>query len=182
MATMLSLAKEFGFRIAAFHHATEAYKIPDLLRASGTCAAVWGDWWGFKMEALDAIRANAAVLDRAGVCVSMHSDSASVGQRLPIEAAKAAGAARTAGIEVPPEQMIRWVTSSPANILGLGDRIGTLASGRNADLVLWSANPFSIYAKADLVLIDGGIAFDRAAPPAKPESDFELGRHPVVQP
>jgi imidazolonepropionase-like amidohydrolase len=179
MATYLAISREFGFRITAFHHATEAYKIPDLLRENDTCAAVWGDWWGFKMEAQDAIRGNAPLLDRAGVCVSMHSDSAASGQRLATEAAKAAAAARPLGIIVPPEQMIRWVTSYPARMLGLQDRIGTIAPGRNADVVLWSGNPFSIYTKADLVIIDGAVAYDRAHPPLRPSSDFELGREAV---
>lgn len=176
MATMLSVAQEFGFRIGSFHHAVEAYKIPALLRASGTCAAVWGDWWGYKMEALDAVRANAPLLDRAGVCVVMHSDSPQSGQRLNIEAAKANGAGRAAGIDVPPERMIRWITSNSARVLGLGDRIGTLAPGYDADLVLWSGDPFSVYTRADLVVIDGAVAYDRANPPAHSTSDFELGR------
>ncbi len=176
MATMLEVAHEFDFTIGSFHHAAEAYKIPALLRQAGTCAAVWGDWWGFKMEALDGVRANAALLDRAGVCVTMHSDSAITGQRLAIEAAKAGGAARALGIEVPPERMIRWVTSNPARVLGMADRIGTLAPGYDADLVIWSASPFSIYARADLVVIDGAVAYDRAAPPPHSSSDFELGR------
>jgi imidazolonepropionase-like amidohydrolase len=182
MATMLEVAHEFGFTIGSFHHAAEAYKIPAMLRGAGTCAAVWGDWWGFKMEALDGVRANAALLDRAGVCVSMHSDSAITGQRLNIEAAKVGGAARAIGIDVPPERMIRWVTSNSARILGLQNRIGTLAPGYDADLVIWSANPFSVYARADLVVIDGAVAYDRAKPPAHSSSDFELGRAGAPRP
>ena len=79
-----------------------------------TCAAVWGDWWGFKMEAQDAIRANAPFLDRAGVCVTMHSDSPWLGQRLNIEAGKALAAGRRAGLDLTPEHAIAWVTSNPA--------------------------------------------------------------------
>lgn len=92
IAAVLAIAKEFGFRIGAIHHATEAYKIPGLLREAGTCAAVWADWWGFKLEAQDAIRAEAPMLEHAGVCVMMHSDSPADGQRLNIAAAKAAAA------------------------------------------------------------------------------------------
>lgn len=176
IASVLAVAKEFGFRIGAIHHATEAYKIPGLLRASGTCAAVWADWWGFKIEAQDAVRAEAPMLERAGACVMMHSDSAADGQRLNIAAAKAAAAGRRIGIETPPEVMIKWTTSNPAKLLGLADRVGTLKAGYQADLVLWSGDPFSIYTKADLVLIDGAVAWDRAKPPAAPVSDFELGR------
>jgi imidazolonepropionase-like amidohydrolase len=181
MATMLSVAREYGIHIAAFHHAVEAYKIPELLRADGVCAVVWGDWWGYKMEALDAIRAEAPLLDRAGVCVTMHSDSPAEGQRLNIEAAKAGAAGRRIGVVVPEERMIRWITSNPARVLGVADHIGTLAPGYDADVVLWSVNPFSVYAKPDLVIVDGAIAFDRAAPPRLPVSDFELGRR-AVQP
>lgn len=176
IASVLALAKEFGFRIGAIHHATEAYKIPWLLRESGTCSAVWADWWGFKMEAQDAVRAEAPMLERAGACVMMHSDSPQDGQRLNIAAAKAAAAGRRIGIDIPPEQMIRWTTSNPARLLGLEKRIGTLAPGYEADLVLWSANPFSIYAKPDLVLIDGAVVWDRSRPRTEPVSDFEVGR------
>jgi imidazolonepropionase-like amidohydrolase len=176
IAAVLSVAKEFGFRIGAIHHATEAYKIPGLLREAGTCAAVWADWWGFKMEAQDAVRAEAPLLEQAGVCVMMHSDSPADGQRLNITAAKAAAAGRRIGIDIPPERMIKWTTSNPAKLLGLDKRVGTLAPGYQADVVLWSGNPFSIYTKADLVLIDGAVAWDRSKPPGMPVSDFELGR------
>lgn len=176
IAAVLSIAKEFGFRIGAIHHATEAYKIPGLLRESGTCAAVWADWWGFKMEAQDAVRAEAPLLERAGACVMMHSDSPADGQRLNITAAKAAAAGRRIGIDTAPETMIKWTTSNPAKLLGLDKQVGTLAPGYRADLVLWSGDPFSIYSKADLVLIDGAVAWDRAKPRTGPVSDFELGR------
>src|SRR5258706_8150128 len=112
----------------------------------------------------------------------MHADSPASGQRLNIEAAKAAGAGRRAGVALPPEQVIRWITSNAAKMLGLADRIGTLAPGYDADLVLWSGDPFSIYTKADLVMIDGAILVDRLAPPPRPISDFELGRRAVMRP
>ncbi len=176
IASVMAVAKEFGFTIGAIHHATEAYKIPGLLREAGTCAAVWADWWGFKMEAQDAVRAEAPLLERAGVCVMMHSDSPADGQRLNIAAAKAAAAGRRIGIETPPEVMIKWTTSNPAKLLGLDKSVGTLAPGYRADVVLWSGNPFSIYSKADLVLIDGAVAYDRNRPPTGPVSDFEAGR------
>ncbi|MDV6330736.1 amidohydrolase family protein [Asticcacaulis sp. 201] len=176
MAEMQALASEFKFKITAFHHAVEGYKAPDLFRKTGTCAVVWPDWWGFKMEANDGIRENAAILDAAGVCVTLHSDSPVIGQHLNIEAAKAAGAGRHMGLAEPPEHVITWITSNPARVLGLQDRIGTLAPGYNADIVIWSGNPFSVYAQADLVTIDGAVAYDRADPAYQPVSDFQLGR------
>ena len=182
MATMIALSHEFGFKIASFHHAVEGYKIAPLLKAERICAAVWPDWWGFKMEALDGIRENAAFLSAAGVCTMMHSDSPAIGQRLAMEAAKAAGVGRRAGLSLPPETVIEWVTRNPAIALGLADRIGTIAPGMNADLVVWSGDLFSVYSHADTVLIDGAVAFDRHDPARQPRSDFALGRPTMVRP
>lgn len=176
MAILLDVASEFGFTITAFHHATEAYKIADLLARSGVCSAVWSDWWGYKMEAYDSIRENAAFVDAAGGCVTMHSDSAIVGQHLVLEASKAMAAGRRAGLDITAEHAIRWVTSNPAKALGLEDRIGTLAAGKNADAVLWSGDPFSVYSKAEKVFIDGALVYDVTDPARRPRSDFEVGQ------
>lgn len=176
IATMLSVAREFGFSIAAVHHAVEAYKIPALLKEAGVCAAVWPDWGGFKMELLDSIPENAAFVDAAGACVAMHSDSPFVGQRLNLEAAKAMAAGRRAGLAVRPEHAIQWITSNPALALGLDDRIGRIAEGYNGDLVLWSGDPFSTYTKADQVYIDGVLQFDRQDCSSDQYFDFEVGR------
>ena len=181
IAQMFDMAREFGYHIAAIHHAVEAYKIPDLFVRDGTCAAVWPDWWGYKREAYDAIRENAAYLQAAGVCVAMHSDSSVSGQRLNLEAAKAMAAGARAGVPVPPEVGITWITSNPARMLGLADRVGTLEPGRIADVVLWSGSPFSVYSHADQVYIDGALAFDRSDRSHQPTSDFELGQ-PSVEP
>lgn len=178
MADMLNLAKEFGFHITAFHHATEAYKVTRRLNADGTCVAVWSDWWGFKSEAADAIRANAAFVDASGGCVALHSDSPYMGQHLNLEAAKAMASGRRAGVPIAPQRAMAWITSSPARMLGLDDRIGSIVAGKDADLVLWSGDPFSVYSKADQVFIDGALVFDRADPKRQPRSDFEVGRKP----
>jgi imidazolonepropionase-like amidohydrolase len=179
MATMLGTAHEFGYQITAFHHAVEAYKIPNLLLKDHVCAVVWSDWWGYKMEALDAIRENAAFLDAAGVCVTMHSDSAVIGQRLTVEAGKAMAAGRRAGLDVRPERAIRWVTLNPATALGLERQIGSLDVGKNADVVIWSGDPFSIYSQARQVFIDGALVYDRTDAARRPVSDFELGQPSV---
>lgn len=174
IAVMLAVAREFGYRIAAIHHAAEAYKIPELLRDAGTCAAVWSDWGGFKMEIIDSIRENAAIVDAAGACTMMHSDSPFVGQRLNVEVAKAMSAGRHAGLPITPQHAIAWITSNPARALGLDDRIGRLAPDYNADVVIWSGDPFSIYSKVDEVFIDGAKRFDRNACDKNRLTDSEL--------
>ena len=162
-------------RPRAFHHAVEAYKIRDQLAEAEVGAVVWVDWWGSKLEMLDSVPANAALLDAAGVRVALHSDSAYDVQHLNQEAAKAMAAGWRAGLEVEPEDAIRWVTAHPAWILGIDDRTGTLEAGKDADVVVWSGNPFSVYAHADLVFINGGLVYDRARPGSYRISDFELG-------
>jgi imidazolonepropionase-like amidohydrolase len=181
MATMLDIADEFGFKIAAFHHAVEAYKIADRLAQRGVCAAMWADWWGFKMEAYDGIQENLPMVDYPEQsCAIVHSDSENGIQRLNQEAAKAMAHGDRVGLHVPPERAIRWLTANPARALGLEDRIGTLAAGKGADVVVWNRNPFSVYALAQQVYIDGVLRFDREHPSVKPRSDFLLGQ-PAVE-
>ena len=177
MATMLDLAKEYGFRIAAFHHAVEAYKIADRLAAEGVCVATWADWWGFKMESFDGIQENIALVDRApGGCAIVHSDSEEGIQRLNQEAAKAIASAARIGIRIAPEHAIRWLTANPARAMGILDRTGTLEPGKMADAVVWNGNPFSSYAQAEQVYIDGARLYDRHDRSRQPESDFLLGQ------
>jgi len=175
MATMMDMATEFGFQIAAFHHAVEAYKIPKLLRNNGICSAVWSDWWGFKMEAMDGIQENAAFVSASGACAVIHSDHAIVGQMLMVEVAKALAAGRRAGLDITTAEALQWVTINPAKALGLDDRIGSLEVGKNADVVLWSGDPFSIYSKADHVFIDGAEVYNRQLMEG-PRSDFMIGQ------
>ncbi|MBA3487478.1 MAG: amidohydrolase family protein, partial [Lysobacter sp.] len=156
MAIMLDLAKEFGFKVAAFHHGAEAYKLADRLAAEGVCGALWADWWGFKMEALDGIQENIALVDRpAGSCAIVHSDSAEGIQRLNQEAAKVMASARRMGMDIPPERAITWLTSNAARSLGVENVTGSLQVGRMADVVVWNRDPFSVYALAEQVYIDG---------------------------
>lgn len=177
MAVMLDLAREFGFKIAAFHHGVEAYKLADRLAAESVCGALWADWWGFKMEAFDGIQENIALVDRpANGCAIVHSDSAEGIQRLNQEAAKVMAHARRAGMDIPPERAIRWITQNPAKSMGILDRTGTLAPGKMADVVLWNGNPFSVYAHAEQVYVDGTRVYDRNDPSRRPKSDFMLGQ------
>jgi len=175
MSIMLEIAKEFGYKVGTFHHAVEAYKIADLLAEADTCAAVWADWWGFKMEAYDGIRENAALVDKAGACAIIHSDSEIGIQRLNQESAKVMGAAARVGIDIPPERAIRWITRNAAKSLGIDDQTGTLESGKMADVVIWDGNPFSVYTRAERVYIDGALAFERNNDAVNPVTDFTLG-------
>lgn len=177
MAMMIDLSKEFGFKITAFHHAIEAYKVAPLLAREGICADMWTGWWGFKMEALDAVEANAALVDaQPGSCAVIHSDDAELTQRLNQEAAAALAAGRRIGMNISEERAISWITLNPARSLGIAAETGSLEAGKRADVVIWSANPFSVYARADQVFVDGGLAFDRSNPAFQPVSDFELGQ------
>lgn len=182
MGLMLDVAEEFGYRIAAFHHATEAYKIADLLASAGVCAAVWADWWGFKMEALDAIEANAALVHAAeGGCAIIHSDSPRDIQRLNQEAAKAMAAGLRMGLEMDEAEAIRWLTGNAAKVLGIADETGLLRPGMAADVVLWSGNPFSVYSRVQKVWIDGVLRHDRSDPGSRWRTDFDLGLTPAGQ-
>jgi imidazolonepropionase-like amidohydrolase len=177
MITILDMADEFGYRVSAFHHGVEAYKIAGELAEAGVCGALWADWWGFKAEAYDGIQENIALVDRpAGGCAIVHSDSDEGIQRLNQEAAKAMSRGQRAGMDIPPERAIRWITANPAKSMGILDQTGTLEPGKMADIVLWNGDPFSVYAKADQVFIDGALVFDRADVSRQPVSDFELGQ------
>ena len=177
MLTILDLAKEFDYKVGTFHHGVEAYKIADELAENDVCGALWADWWGFKMEAYDGIQENIALVDRPeGSCAVVHSDSDEGIQRLNQEAAKAMSRGVKAGLDIPPERAITWITSNAAKSLGIEDKTGTLAAGKMADVVLWSGNPFSVYTKADHVFIDGVHRYDRLNSELQPVSDFELGQ------
>ena len=175
MSIMLGIAEEFGYKVGTFHHAVEAYKIGDLLAAADTCAAMWADWWGFKMEAYDGIRENIALVDAAGACAIVHSDSDTGIQRLNQEAAKVMGAAARVGMDIPPEKAIRWITSNPAKSLGVLEQTGTLETGKMADVVIWDGSPFSVYTRADRVYIDGALAYELGNEALNPVPEFPLG-------
>ena len=176
MSIMLELAATYGFKIRSFHHATEAYKIADRLAAADTSASVWADWWGFKAEAFDGIKENAALLTQAGARAIIHSDSPLGIQRLNQEAGKAMFAGRRAGLTVTDDQALRWITANPAWALGVAEQTGTLEPGKLADLVVWSGDPFSVYTVAEQVFISGELVYARGK--LEPRTDFELGYLP----
>lgn len=177
MAQVLALAHEMGFKVRSFEHGVEAYKIRDVLAKEGVGVCTWADWWGFKIESYDAIPANIALLNDAGVRVVVHSDSENGIQRLNQEAAKAIASGRAIGLDIPERQAIRWLTSNPAWVLGIEDKTGRLAPGLMGDVVVWDRTPFSVYAHADQVFEAGNLVYDRNDPAVQPRSDFEVG-HP----
>lgn len=176
MAIMIDVMKEFDYKIASFQHAVEAYKVRDLLAENKICAAMWADWWGFKMESYDGIRENIPFVHEAGGCAIVHSDSEIGIQRLNQEAAKAMADGQRAGVAVTKADAWTWLSANPAKSLGIFDRTGSLDPGKDADVVLWSGDPFSSYSKAELVFIDGILHFDLNDPETQPLSDFELGQ------
>jgi imidazolonepropionase-like amidohydrolase len=179
MVTMINIAREFGYKITSFHHAVEAYKVRDLLAANNICASMWADWWGFKLEAFDGIRENIALVDQAKGCAIVHSDDANGIQRLNQEAAKAMRAGVEAGLKVDRTDAIRWLTINPAKALGIDKVTGSLEPGKNADVVVWSGDPFSVYTRAERVFVDGALMYDRTDPNHQPHRDFMTGLLPA---
>ena len=180
MASMIQLSKEFDYRIASFHHAVEAYKVRDLLAQNNICASMWADWWGFKMEAYDGIKENIALVHEARACAIVHSDDPNGTQRLNQEAAKAMAAGWRAGMKIDRADAIRWVTINPARALGIDKVTGSLEPGKNADVVVWNGDPFSAYAKAEQVFIDGALIYDRGDVTKQPKRDFVTGLIPFA--
>lgn len=177
MSMMMDLGKEFNYHSGTFHHAIEAYKIADDLAKNGNCAAMWPDWWGFKMEAYDMIHENVAMVNAAAKsCAIVHSDSGMTIQRLNQEAAKILYKAQRSGFELKEEDAIRWLTLNPAKSLGVDKSTGSLEAGKRADVVVWNGNPFSVYAKAEKVFIDGAKVYDRDDKAYQAQSDFLLGQ------
>lgn len=156
----LGIAKEFGFRIATMQHALEGYKVADELAAAGTGASTFADFWGYKMEAWDAIPQNAALMAERGVLVTINSDSDERARRLYQEAAKTM---RFGGASE--ESALRMITLNAALQLGIDKRVGSIDVGKDADLAIFNAHPFSPGARVEMTLIDGRVFFDRSTAP-----------------
>ncbi len=177
MVMMIDLGKEFNYHAGTFHHAIEAYKVADILAKNGNCAAMWPDWWGFKMEAYDMVHENVAIVDAPkNSCAVLHSDDGTVIQRLNQEAGKVLFDAREQGFELKEEDAIRWITANPAKSLGIDKQTGTLENGKRGDVVIWNGSPFSVYAKAEQVFLDGAKVYDRDDKAYQATSDFLLGQ------
>src|SRR5581483_11168427 len=159
MLTEMAMAKEFGYKLRAFHHALEAYKVADKIAANNVGIATFADWWGFKQEAWDAIPWNAVMSMRKGVRVAIKSDSEDFTRRLNQEAAKTM---RYGGATE--DEALKMITINPAWIVGVDDRVGSIDVGKDADLVIWDGYPLSSYGVPDKVFIDGDVYFDRSLP------------------
>ncbi|HEX8635861.1 MAG TPA: amidohydrolase family protein [Pyrinomonadaceae bacterium] len=164
---ILNVADEFGFKIKTLQHVLEGYKVAREIAAHGAGASSFADSWGYKIEAYDAIPHNAAVMMRAGVVVSINSDSDERARRLNIDAAKMMKYG-----DLTEDEALRLITINPAIQLGIQDRVGSIDVGKDADLVIWTAHPFSVYSRVETTFIDGDIFFDRQQ---------DLARRPELQ-
>lgn len=153
---LINLADELGFKVKTFQHVLEGYKVAKEIAQHGAGASTFADFWGYKIEAYDAIPHNAAIMTRAGVVVSMNSDSDERARRLNIEAAKAMRYG-----DLSEEQALKLITLNPAIQLGIQDRVGSIEVGKDADVVIWNGHPFSVYSRVDTTFVDGEIFFDR---------------------
>lgn len=153
---LINLANEFGFKVRTFQHGLEAYKVAKEIAEHGAGVSTFADFWGYKQEAYDATPYNTAILMRAGVNVSLNSDSDERARRLNIDAAKMM---KYGGLTE--DEALRTITLNPAQQLGIEARVGSIDVGKDADLAIWNANPLSVYARVDTTFVDGDVFFDR---------------------
>lgn len=158
---LIRLAEEYGFRIATFQHVLEGYKVAPELARHGAGASTFSDWWAYKAEAYDAIPYNAALMTRAGVVVSLNSDSSELMRRLNLEAAKAM---KYGGLDE--VEALALVTLNPARQLGIDARVGSIEVGKDGDLALWSGHPLSTYSRCEWTVVDGEVEFQRQGQPS----------------
>ncbi|AHF15332.1 amidohydrolase family protein [Niabella soli] len=153
---LINVAEKYNFRVNTFTHILEGYKVADRIKQHGSNVSTFSDWWAYKNEVRDAIPYNAAIMQKMGLNVCINSDDAEMARRLNQEAAKTI---KYGGVTE--DEAFKMVTLNPAKALHIQDRVGSIRTGKDADLVLWSANPLSIYAQALYTMVDGTIYFDR---------------------
>jgi imidazolonepropionase-like amidohydrolase len=161
----MRVAEKFGFRFNTFTHILEGYKVADKMKEHGANASTFSDWWAYKVEVQDAIPYNASIMQRMGLNVAINSDDAEMARRLNQEAAKSV---KYGGMSE--EDAWKMVTINPATMLHVADRVGSIKAGKDADIVVWSDNPLSIYAKPEKTIVDGIIYFDL-------DHDMQLRKH-----
>ncbi|MEL7020916.1 MAG: amidohydrolase family protein, partial [Bacteroidota bacterium] len=155
---LMKVAERHGFTVNTFTHILEGYKVADKMAAHGAAGSTFSDWWAYKYEVIDAIPQNGEIMHEQGVLTAFNSDDAEMARRLNQEAAKAVMYG-----DISEEEAWKFVTLNPAKMLHLDDRMGSIKVGKDADLVLWSDHPMSIYAKAEYTFVDGRKLFDRVA-------------------
>jgi imidazolonepropionase-like amidohydrolase len=153
---LMHVADSMDFKVNTFTHILEGYKVADKMKAHGVGASTFSDWWAYKYEVNDAIPYNAAILSKQGITTAINSDDAEMGRRLNQEAAKAVKYGGVSQVEA-----WKMVTLNPAKLLHLDARMGSVKVGKDADLVLWTKNPLSINAVAEMTFVDGRRLFDR---------------------
>jgi len=172
---LMHVGDSMGFKVNTFTHILEGYKVADKMKAHGAGASTFSDWWAYKMEVKDAIPYNAALLSQMGITTAINSDDAEMGRRLNQEAAKAVKYGN-----LTEEEALKLVTLNPAKLLHIDNRVGSIKVGKDADLVLWSDNPLSVYAKVEKTIIDGKIYFD-SEEDAKLRAEMEKERARIIQ-
>ncbi|AEV96556.1 amidohydrolase [Niastella koreensis] len=156
ITSTMRVAERFNFRVNTFTHILEGYKVADKMKAHGANASTFSDWWAYKTEVQDAIPYNATLMQKVGLNVCINSDDAEMARRLNQEAAKSV---KYGGMSE--EDAFKMVTLNPAKALHVEEKVGSLKPGKDADVVVWSDNPLSIYAKAEQTIVDGTVYFDR---------------------
>lgn len=172
---LMHVADSMGFKVNTFTHILEGYKVADKMKAHGVGASSFSDWWAYKMEVKDAIPYNAAVLTKMGVTTAINSDDAEMGRRLNQEAAKSV---KYGGLTE--EEALKLVTLNPAKLLHIDNKVGSIKVGKDADMVLWSDNPLSIYAKVEKTIIDGRVYFD-SEEDVKMRAEMQKDRNRIIQ-
>jgi imidazolonepropionase-like amidohydrolase len=152
----MKMAEKMGYTVNTFTHILEGYKVADKMLKHGSFASTFSDWWAYKMEVEDAIPYNAAIMQKVGLTVAINSDDAEMARRLNQEAAKIV---KYGGVTE--EEALKMVTLNPAKMLHVENKVGSLKVGKDGDVVLWSDNPLSIYAKSLYTIVDGTVYFDR---------------------
>ncbi len=171
---IMQLAKDFGLKVNSLIHFNEGYKIADQIKEYGAGASVFSDWWDYKYEVYEGINYNAALIMSQGVLTCLHSDDAEMGRRLNQEAAKTVKYGGVNEIEA-----LKLVTLNPARLLHLDDRMGSMKRGKDADLVLWTDHPLSVYARASKTMVDGIIYFDEETD-AEMKVEIEKERNRII--
>jgi urease alpha subunit len=172
---LMHVADSFGFKVNTFTHILEGYKVADKMKAHGANASTFADWWAYKYEVIDAIPHNAAILTKMGINTAINSDDAEMARRLNQEAAKSVKYGKLSE-----EEAWKTVTLNPAKMLHLDKRIGSIKAGKDADVVIWSDNPLSIYAVVEKTFVDGLLLYDKSIDEAK-QKELQTERAVLIE-